>query len=375
MGFFKSVGKAVSSAVKKPANIIAPTFMLPAKAIQSVTGLDWKKQLMIGGAAGAGVGALGAMGALGGGAASAGAAGGLGVSGTTAALGQGGAGVMAQSGGVPLLTKVMLGASVGTTLASYFGHKSEQDYRSWFDGLEAQDQQEIQALEKNLSEMQGNMDMRNKAVQKLIDDFPNVAAQQLEETKKQYGTALGAFDESTKMVLDKAASQLSAKFASTGGFNSGSFNQGLADQAYQIAQPRAQLAYDQQMDLAHQQRENTFMGQQMRLSEAEALRNFQQNMLGVNQQQRFSAAQAGLQRRQGATSSLAGLDLQHRQASDQAKGQLFGSLGQTLGTAAMMPMYQQMFNPNRAQAMPNAGPSVATPRLQMPKTAYGGYGA
>lgn len=362
-GIKKAVNKFADSTVGK---VVAPMFTLPAQAISKISGIDPASQLMIG----AGVGTAGAaMGAMGGMAGAASVGGGTtGIGGTTAAFGPGGAGVLAQSGGVPLLTKVLLGTSVATTLAGYFGRKSEKDYRSWFDGLNAQDQAAVAELENNLTDLQRNLEVRNQAVQKVIDDYPNVVAS-VAQARKASGEE---FDEVSKQYMDLALSKVAAKYGASGGLSSGAMNEATAKAGAELGLQRLDYMGAREQ-AAYQQKA---AGWQARLAEADALRSFQQKMLGAGVDQRFSAQQAMLGRVNSQTGMLAGIDQSQRQAADQANGQLFGSLGQTLGTAAMLPMYQQLFNPNRAMATGQVTSSQMTgPKLTMPKTAYGGYGA
>lgn len=343
-GVAKSIGRVATGVFTLGGSEIARKYGgNTVKSTLDKVNMGMGANLMAGAAGGAAISGAAGLGLIGSGpAAGAAGMGGATTAGIGGALSAGTAsapGVLASTGGVPLLTKVLMGASVASTLAGFFGQKSPEDYSSWFDSLTEQDQNAVKALENNLTQLQTNLDTRNAAVQKVIDDFPAVA-QQTYEGMKQAGNA---FDDATKQVLDKAGNQLAAKFSAQGGFSSGAFNQALADQAYQLAMPRAQNAYDAEMYKA----QIPTMQAQLRLNEAEAQRQFQQQMLGMGTEQRYSATQAMLGRQNQQAGVLAGISQQQNAASNQATQNLFGSLGSTLGNMAMMPMYQQLYNPNR----------------------------
>lgn len=368
-GTVSKVANGFDKFVKSDAGWALPMVKGPAMLMEKATGLRPSQQYTAGAAIGTGVAAAGAAG-LGAGSAAIGGSGPAtaGINGTTAALGQGGAGVMAQSGGVPLLTKVLLGTSVATTLAGYFGRKSPEDYSQWFNGLNAEDQQSVKDLENQLTELQSNTELRNQAVQKVTADFPNVVSQVAPEVIKAKQAAGEEFDAASKQYLDYALNAASAKAAANGGISSGAANEAAAKVGAGLGLDR--LKY--QTDRGDQALEINRQGWQARLTEVESLRNFQQQMMGMGSQQRFTAAQASLAARRNTTLGLAGISQQQKAADDQSTGQLFGSLGSTLGTAAMLPMYQQLFNPNKAMALPNAGPSaLPTPRLNT--AGVGGY--
>lgn len=366
MGFFKSLGKSVGNIAKKPLRAGAAMMTFGGSELARKAGINGNMQM-------AGVAAAGAM--LGGGMLlGAGGAGGLlgGAGAAGAAGGAGGAGALASSGGVPLLTKVLMGASVASTVAGYFGKKPNEDYGSWLDQYDDEAKAEIKKLEDNLAQIQKNVELRDQAVSKIVNDFPNIAAQAIEERKRSRQAYGEEIDKVTSLMLDKAANQLSAKYAASGGFNSGAFNEALGKSATDIAlakaEPMARMAREDGLAAEQDQK----IGMQLRLAEAEGLRDFQRTMLGQGMQDRFSATQALLQNGQANARFGAQMDYQQRRDRQQDNQQLFGSLGSTLGTMAMMPLYSQMFGGNRAAAVSptnsvnNVPTSTPQPRISRP---------
>lgn len=386
MGWFSSVTDAIGDTVKKAVDnpIINPVGYIAHKAVSAVTkplfGADISPSEGYKIGAGIGTAAVAARGLGLFGSGVPGVAGSAGiptagvngvVSGTSAAFGSGGAGVMAQSGGVPLLTKVLLGASVASTLAGYFGTgKSDKDYKDWFDSLNAEDQAQVKSLEDNLTSLQKNLDDRNVAVQKVLQDYPNVVSQVAPEVVAAKQRAGEEFDAASKPYIDLALNQNAAKYAAGGGLSSGAMAAASARVGAEMGLKR--LAYTtSQGDQALAINEKKFDND---LSEVEALRNFQQKMLGVNIDQTFNARQATFNRRSNQLGEIAGIDNSQNIRKDTSTQELFGSLGKTAGDFAMLPMYQQLFNPNKWQAMPNAGtPAAPNPNPAVPTAGVMGY--
>jgi hypothetical protein len=292
----------------------------------------------------AGLGMWG-TGAAGAGAAGAGTAG---VNGLTSAAG------VAQSGGMPLMTKVLMGSSVASTLAGYFGLSKPEDYSEWLNSLDEADRAEVQRLEANLTEMQNNVKMRDEAVKKLVDEYPNIMAQAVEERKR----SREAFDNVTQQVIGKAADQLAAKYAAAGGFSSGAFNQGLAEKSTDIALERAGMEREDAM-AGIQDKEKFYA---MRLAETEGLRDFQRTMLGQGMADRFSAGQAMLQSQSGRRQTAANIRASQDMNRSNQKQELFGSLGQAATTFAL---YNQFYSPNKAAAVQ---PRFNAPRMNFTNT-------
>lgn len=289
---------------------------------------------------------------------------------------------LAQSGGAPLLANIAMGANVGDTIAGYFGHN---DYNKFYESLGPLDRELVDGVNKQLTDIQKNTNLRNQAVQQIIDDFPNIANQALERQKQAFSKAEGAFDEADRLSLDKASNQLAAKYAASGGFNSGAFNQGLANTAGETARMRGQNSFDNQMTLANNRYQNDFMGAQLRLGETQALRNFQNLMLQGTAGNGFSAAQNALQRAQQTNLTNAGFANQQNLQNQQNDNAMFGAIGGLAGTAlggflggpmgaaAGGRMGSEMTGSfsNTPESAGQNSRQYAPPRLRMPST--GGY--
>jgi hypothetical protein len=280
------------------------------------------------GGAGAGAGAAGGATAGVGGVTSAAGAG-------AASAGSGAASAMASTGGTSLLSKVALGLPAATAIAQMFQKPPNMDYNEWKGQFAAEDQAEINRLEEELKTVQTNLEVRNQAVSKLIDDFPNVMRDSIQKQREGLARSRGAFDETTKMVLDQAANQLSAKFAATGGFSSGAFNQGLANASTDVALERAGMVREDEAMLAQAEGNVGIQQYQMRLAETEALRDFQRTMLGGQIDQRQSAFQNMMQRKTGMEQTSMQMQNQERIAGRQERAGIFGSLGQLAGSYLM----------------------------------------
>lgn len=379
MGFFKKITSTVKNIGKNPIRgLTAVGTMGLSEKIRSIAGtrnaglMDMGDKLYTAGSVAAlGAGGMAMMGGMGAGAAGIGGAGGMG----GAMGGSGAAGVMAQSGGVPLLTKVLMGASVASTVAQYFGKKPGQDWNQFMDSVDDESRAEIQKLEQNLAELQKNVEVRDQAVSKIVNDFPNIAKQAIDDRKRSREAYGEEMDKVSSMMLDKASNELASKYAASGGFNSGAFNEALGgaatDIAIEKARPMAAMARE---DILAEDQDNR-LGMQLRLAEAEGLRDFQRTMLGQGMNERFSATQAMLQNGQANARFGAQMNYQQQRDRQTDNQQLFGSLGNTMGTMAMMPMYQQMFGGNRAAtATPtNSMNNVPTgaPMARMNRPSYG----
>ncbi len=189
------------------------------------------------------------------------------------------------TGGAPLLANIGMGVDPDQALASYLGMNktdliNELKGNSKNLGLSDQEKTQLTSLRGQLNQISQNTDMRNQAVQKLVNDFPNFMQQHIQQFQ-------GVADASMKQSLDLASNQLAAKYASTGGFSSGAFNQGLARASQEQAMNKLNYA-------------TGLSGQafQQQLGEAEALRSFQQKMLGGGADQGYLAIQNMLGRNQ-----------------------------------------------------------------------------
>lgn len=232
------------------------------------------------------------------------------------------AAVLAQTGGAPLLANIALGANVEDTIAGYFG---AADYGSLYNSVNPQDRQLLMNVRKQLTDIQSNTNLRNKAVQQVVDDFPNIVAQ-----AAQARTASGQeFDDVTKGYIDQALNKVGAKYAAGGMLSSG---------ATAAASARAGAEYGMQklgyMDGREEFKYNQgLQGWQARYNETNALRNFQNLMTGQAAGNGFSAVQASLNRNQQA--QMANVNAQNQQnfMNQQQDNAMFGAIGGLAGTA------------------------------------------
>lgn len=234
------------------------------------------------------------------------------------------ANLLAQSGGASLLTNVALGAPVDDVLASYFGQNAST-WNAYIQNIPEAEYNAIVGVRNQLIQIQQNTELRNKAVQQVIDDFPNIAQKSIETLRQ---STSNAYDKLAPQLLDQASNQLAAKYAATGGFSSGAFNQGLAREATSLAQDRAQA----ELGIGQQEAQIPIQQYQMRLAETNALRDFQNTMLGGGINQGFSAMQAGLQRNAQTDQFNAQASQQQNLMNQQSRNALFGSLGSLAGT-------------------------------------------
>ncbi len=227
---------------------------------------------------------------------------------------------LAMSGGAPLLANVAMGVDPKQAIAAYFG---ASDYNKFYDGLSDSDKQLVDGVTGQLTSIQSNTELKNKAVQQVVNDFPNVVAQ----ARQQYGDQ---FDATTKQYVDQALQGTAAKYAANGSLSSGAM--AAASARVGAEQGMNKLSYmDQGANMATQ-------GWQARYNEANALRNFQNLMTQGAAGQGFSAVQASLNRNNSTQNNNANManqnamaDKANQNASDNA---LFGAIGGLAGTAA-----------------------------------------
>ncbi len=246
--------------------------------------------------------------------------------------------VLAQSGGAPLLANIAMGADVEDTLAGYFGRSKGADWDAYKANLPPDELAAINGVQKQLNQIQSNTNLRNQAVQKIVQDFPNIAATAA-QTQKQAKTAAGEeFDSTTKGYIDQALNGVAAKYAAGGNLSSGAMAAASARAGAQIGMDK--LGYvTGEGDKAYDRSYNAGVGDwQARYNEASALRNFQNLMTGQAAGNGFSAVQASLQRNQQTNMANASManqramqDSANKNASDNA---LFGAIGSLAGTAA-----------------------------------------
>ncbi len=245
------------------------------------------------------------------------------------------AAILAQSGGAALLANIALGVDPDEALSGYLG-QTKDNFDEYLDELPANERNAIMSVRTQLRTIKDNTALRNTAVDKIINDFPNIAQQSVQKARQLAQSDLSVFDDVSRQVLDKAANQLSAKFAATGGFSSGAFNEGLAKEATGLAVERAGMAYDRNASISDFEANIPVQQYQLRLAETNALREFQQNMLGQVQGQGFSAAQTSLQRNANINMTNNQNQIQaqaiDRQMKSQERNAMFGAIGSLGGS-------------------------------------------
>ncbi len=226
--------------------------------------------------------------------------------------------MLAATGGAALLTNVALGANIEQAIAGYFGYSDWNDFAT---RINDKDYEAVIGVRNQLYQIQSQTNLRNQAVQKVIDDFPNV----VETSRKQAGIE---FDETTKNYLDQALQRNASKYAAGGQISSGAANEAAASIGADLGLQK--LGYmDERGQIAQDRAIQQF---QTRLAETQALRDFQNTMLGAGAGQGFSAMQASLNRNQQTNQFNAEAQNQQNLMDQQSKNALFGSLGGLAGS-------------------------------------------
>jgi hypothetical protein len=249
---------------------------------------------------------------------------------------------LAQSGGAALLTNIALGANVDDALASHFGRSSGEDFKAWYNGLKPDQQAAIDGVKTTLTQIQTNTDLRNTAVQNVVKDFPNIVSMTAPKVLAAKQAAGEEFDQASKGYLDFAMKAIAAKSGGSGTVSSGANIQAAADAASKIGLDR--LAYtnqagNQELGLLGQEWQNNY-------TEANALRSFQQKMLGNGASEGFSASQNALDRQANINTANTGATNQAN-AAKAAQDNAFSS--QLLGLGGTAAIYG-MFGPAAAAA-------------------------
>lgn len=225
--------------------------------------------------------------------------------------------MLTSTGGAPLLMNVALGADPYHSLFSFLGI-NERQYAAAKAGqnsnLTGDDVKAIDSLLNQLNEVKSNTDLRNKAVQKLADDFPNI----MHEKIKQYSSIA---DDATKQMMDQALGQISAKYAAGGQLSSGATAEAAAKAAAGIGMDKLNYA----TGLAGQDWMNQY-------NIASGLQSFQQKMLGQGAVQGFNAIQNALAGNRGIQQEQANLNFKSDLANQQSQQGLWGGLGALGGT-------------------------------------------
>lgn len=220
--------------------------------------------------------------------------------------------LLAQSGGASLLANIALGADINATLAGYFG---ERDFDSMYKGMDDKTKKIVDGVKNQLTAIQSNTELKNKAVQQVVDDFPNIVAKIGQETGRQ-------FDEVTQGYVQQALDKVGAKYAAGGNLSSGA-----------MAAASARAGADLGLQKFDRMQQMGLQGWQARYNETNALRNFQNLMTGQAAGQGFSAMQAGLARNQQTNMANMGILDAKEEAKQAQKGQMFGAIGSLAGTA------------------------------------------
>lgn len=221
--------------------------------------------------------------------------------------------MLVNSGGAPLLANITMGADVDQTLASFL-KLSDGQYNEMVQNPNSPDGQAIRQLQNQLKGIQSNTQMKNKAIESLVNDFPNFMAQKAPEFAKM-------MDNETKAMMDQALSKVGAQFAAGGQLSSGATAEAAAKAGADIGMQRLQFG----VGMAGQDWQN-------RYNEANALRNFQMNMLGQQSQQGFNAVQNALQQNTQVGMANAGFQNQQSLQNQQNQNAMWQGLGQLGGT-------------------------------------------
>ena len=231
--------------------------------------------------------------------------------------GQNPADLLAQTGGAPLLANIAMGVDIDDTLAGYLGlNKMEMldALNGQATNINDQDLRAIQNVRNQLTTIQKDRTLRQKAVDQVVQDFPNIVQQNM----KTYGDQ---FDKEMKSYVDQALQGTAARFAAGGNLSSGAANEAFA-----------RVGAENAMNKLNYSNSNAVRDASLRLAEVNALRDFQNTMLTGQVSQGFSAQQAQLQRQfQGNMFNTEQMN-QAQQQDQASKNALFGSVGSLVGT-------------------------------------------
>lgn len=232
--------------------------------------------------------------------------------------------LLAQTGGAPVLASVAMGVSPKAALANFMGVE-EANFDDYISNLNPKDAASLHSTLNTLTSIQSNTELRNRAVQSVINDFPNVTAK-IAQDRASSGQE---FDSVTQGYMKQALDQTAAKYAANGGLSSGAANEAFAKTGAGLAMNK--LDYMGQREAVSAQQHMTDLN--ARLGEVNALRDFQQTMLGQGAQQGFSAAQANLGRIQQGGLANMNYANQRSMADLNSNNAMLGSIGSLAGTA------------------------------------------
>ncbi len=211
--------------------------------------------------------------------------------------------MLVNTGGAPLLANIAMGANVDDALASFLGVPKDQ--LANIDGVDS--------LKNQLTSIQSNTNLKNQAVQKLVNDFPNY----MQDLIPKYA---GIADKYTQAAANQALQGVASKYAAGGQLSSGATAQALSNTAANNS--KYNLEYGTAM--AGQDWQNQF-------NEANALRSFQNKMIGDSSQQGFNAVQnaLSLNAKQGLQSQSFAFN--QNRYNQEANGAFGGALGKVGG--------------------------------------------
>lgn len=268
--------------------------------------------------------------------------------------------LLANTGGAPVLANIILGVDPEEALAGFLGIPRNQISET----LSEKDLNIYNQTLGQLKSIQSNRQIRDQAVQKVIDDYPNLM-QQTAQARAQAGVE---FDDVTKGYMKQALEGAAARLNTGAGISSGAANEAFSRVGGEMGLQR--LGYQGEREATdYSQR---LAGFNARLGEANALRDFQNTMLQSKVQEGFSANQANLGRIQQTQLFNAGAANDRALAQQQGKNAMWGALG-SLGGAAIGGM---LGGPPGAAAGSSLGNQAATGSFnpQAPKTYTTSYG-
>lgn len=222
--------------------------------------------------------------------------------------------ILEQTGGAVLLSNITAGADIDEAMASFLG-VSKADLPTYINTLDAADRASLQGVQNQLHQISTNTDLRNNAVSKLVNDYPNIMASSIQKYGAQADAAI-------QPMLDRAMQDISSKQSANGMLSSGASAAAAARAGTEAGYQRLSYA----TGLANQD----FMQQ---LSEAEALRGFQQKMLGQGATQGFGAQQGALAASRAGAATHQEQQLQADMVPFEQQTALLGAVGQVGGMA------------------------------------------
>lgn len=228
--------------------------------------------------------------------------------------------LLTQTGGAPLLASIAMGADVEQTLASYFG---KNNYKAFEAGLNNTEKQQIDGVRRMLLQVQSNTQLRNDALSKVVADFPNIAKYAAQERLKSGQE----FDEGSKAAMQYALDSTASKYAANGGLSSGAANEAFARVGAENYMNKLGYMGDREQ-YAYNTRLNDMNA---RLGEVNALRDFQNIMLGQTAQNGFSAQQAALQRQLQGQMQNSGINFKRAMIDQENDSDMMGAVGGLAG--------------------------------------------